>query len=442
MKNLLRARVSAPMIVASICLLLSACGGEAVPVLETGNEVMEIPVGDHPELLEAALPAPREALQLLDGQGSSFSWAGEFEQNLPHHNVVVDGKSLKFNDGYEERLGYALYWLKLPDYEIEHWIRFEPKNEGFYVGIANWETNRWNFESRIYTEEHALDGMLLVAVISTHRKILQWINAGDLAPPFVKECTPCVLSENAQSEFRAVLKNDLATDYHWEFGGGVQPLESFDEVPDVFVSGQGDYTGNLTVGNQAGSSTFEFSYTVIGEAEYEPLHLYAIPDKSQIHTGEEVTITMYTGLIPEKLGFTGVNFGLNYADSVEYVPNSFNVGAVGGETWEVDGIWDRGIYDEAYFIPAPDAWIKEKQLNGLSGNFLPFTVAPVGFPPQSGEGELCNLRLKFSESGVYPIQFVGRITVDRTFFDVYGSGKRGYWHDISNDTQPSITVLP
>jgi len=174
--------------------------------------------------------------------------------------------------------------------------------------------------------------------------------------------------------------------------------------------------------------------------------LVAFPLKREVAVGEAVTVMVRTGDFPAghsfRSGFTAL---LTVDAEPEFVMNSYNLGSVGGDSHEADGVW--GTMDPPpssffmphmvweYFRPVPES---NPQLH-----YCPcWAFAAVCGPTDSG-GDLFNLQLKFDYPGEYHLGFIATAEEHVTTYSD-SSGGDPVWSDIGNDVAGfpnTITVV-
>ncbi|MBN2082231.1 S8 family serine peptidase [bacterium] len=159
--------------------------------------------------------------------------------------------------------------------------------------------------------------------------------------------------------------------------------------------------------------------------------LYAIPLQTTAEINEPVTILVASGAPSES--FNAMNgVALTVESNATYVPDSFNVGDVGGERWEPDGFWlampDCELFGPDDFSISPTALDNGRVFfNGLS-------IFPVDQTAVAGfSGVLFNLQLVFSETGSYHLGFLQQhlLGVKYTYF-TNTLGQECFWNDIDN----------
>ncbi|MCB1219160.1 MAG: PKD domain-containing protein [Planctomycetales bacterium] len=419
------------------CLFVLSCGSRANVNPDPGDGPQAVAPMD--------LPAPSAIRLPSETQSAYLKQATDFEQDLPFRNVGMIGDRLGFIPAKFDPISYALYWLNVPPSSAEPTVQFDPgfDRELAWLGIANFSTDRWDFghgEQLQYGPQHRQAGMILVAVVCTNYDELEWLVAGGSAPPFVKSVSPRAMSAGTVNDFRVSFTDDPAQSYSWQFGGGLSITQSSLANPKYSVLTPGDYSGTLTVANSAGTVVHDFSYSVLPATQYEPLHLYAVPSKSMVFAGEEITVSIRTGLIPQSEAAVTARVALQFPTGLQYVSDSFNTGAPGGEKWAIDGFWALQPDDDAFFLSYPDSWLAEVPGPGSGLQHMEISLAAAKLTPQFGSGVLCNLKLKCSEPGTYALSFLEATDVVVTSFTTMEG--EVLWHDISNEGQPSITVLP
>lgn len=80
-----------------------------------------------------------------------------------------------------------------------------------------------------------------------------------------------------------------ATTWSWDFGGGASPNTSTLETPAASLATPGEYTARVTVTNEYGSDSAEFTYSV--EMPARPNLLYAGVDPRPVRSGQPLYIT-------------------------------------------------------------------------------------------------------------------------------------------------------
>jgi len=107
-----------------------------------------------------------------------------------------------------------------------------------------------------------------------------------LAAPEILGVEPAIVYTGQETTFVADVEGVKPTEYSWDFGGGATPGTSDEESPTVTVGAIGTYSASLSVSNEYGSDSFEWSLDIISPApvinSVEPTNGFA---------GEWITMT-------------------------------------------------------------------------------------------------------------------------------------------------------
>jgi hypothetical protein len=157
--------------------------------------------------------------------------------------------------------------------------------------------------------------------------------------------------------------------------------------------------------------------------------LYAVPEVRTARIADPILVTVKTGPLPNAFQFmTGV--GLITPKDASYVPDSFNIGAPGGATVALDGVW-AGEPPETTMLVPPDTFYQPTDL-GDGRVRWDFNIAPIQGPKLYGvSGDLFNVRFTFSAPGVKSLGFQDFLGVRRTYYE--DDEIPHNWADISND---------
>jgi hypothetical protein len=173
--------------------------------------------------------------------------------------------------------------------------------------------------------------------------------------------------------------------------------------------------------------------------------LYAIPSSNTVTAGTPVTITVYTGDPTNPfLYLNGTRVIVSDTAGFAYVDDSFNVGAPGGDTGDVDGIWSQLPNTPESFLLPPDSFIGEVNTSGQTA--IDFNVTPTwaatedaSYDLQTGSGALFNFQATFATPGTYQIGFMEHDTVDVTYYTDHLQAPNRLWTDITN-VHPGFTT--
>lgn len=435
-------------------LLVAGCAGsqvsmpEPLTVLETRGPGLSLPPPD-----ELRVPA--------DVGGEYLKLGVDYEEDLPHEHVYTRFGKLCFSPDWSDEvpgrdeLAYAMFWLKVPEYEHTPMIQWQSSgkdlNEDYWIGLANFRRGTWDWLPAkwqdAFTEDHITSGFLLLVVVSIHYGLeLEWLIAGDLRPPFIWATDPELVMTGAQTTFAAKQYSSYRAKYRddpesgrWYFGGGAAPEVVPAIEPLVTIGAPGEYTGEVTLSNASGSFTFGFDYTVVEECDYEPQHLYAVPDKTALHVGEEALITIISGDFPEDRPFACANMGMTIESGADFVFGSLNAGAPGGDKYDMDGVWTPMADNSLGFLDFFEEFISA-QGTGIPGlNRFGFGLNSCWPPIVTDGGEICNFRFVFTEPGVYTLGFQEFYSIGLTWYGTPDGGEE-YWYDVSNIPVPQIVV--
>jgi hypothetical protein len=193
--------------------------------------------------------------------------------------------------------------------------------------------------------------------------------------------------------------------------------------------------------NTVGAGTSGEAFTL---ADFQPVDdtLYAIPLKTTVKAGDPVRIVVVTGVPFHNFSYmNGVAVTAPASSGYDYVRRSFNVGAVGGSQWAMDGFWSA-ITDRE-ILSFPDKFIATT--TGQGQRIIDFNVTPIGYGAdvQGASGVLFNFEATFSKPGVYAIGFLESDFVDRTYYNDSNLYPHFLWGDVTNQhsgVPNSITV--
>jgi len=174
--------------------------------------------------------------------------------------------------------------------------------------------------------------------------------------------------------------------------------------------------------------------------------LAAIPRRRNIKEDESVLVVIACGDFPADKPFhmmNGVGVTVNYG--AEYADGTLNVGALGGEGLEPDGIWAL-VGALSFLIPfggVEGLMIQENDIGGGRVR-IDFNVSSIGGGEMTTGGALLNFELWCKSPGTYTLGFQEFDVVKRTYYSDVDSNEYN-WADISNDypgAPNSIIVVP
>lgn len=349
-----------------------------------------------------------------------------------------------------------MYRLNVPQYAHESVIQFHWWHQLYdsWIGLPNYNRNAWEWvcardprpgsdlnSVRYDPDSHISDGQLVLVVVAMYDSELEWLIAGDTTPPLISTTQPKLIMTGDTVQLSAIPEHSLATAFEWDFGAGLSPQYSGESQPVVTGGAPGSYEAMLTTQNQAGSNTYEFTYTVTEQSEYPPQHLLAIPSKTELNVDEEVTVTLVSGDFPDEEPLWSCVIYLLVPDCADYVSGSYNVGAPGGAATDCDGIWASMSPTPTGFIPPIDEFIRPED-SGIPGLVkLELDVVPLGGCSGTIGGELFNIKLRFSEPGTFDLGIKQGDGYKPTYY-MAPSAYMYNWYDVSNNAAPSIVVSP
>jgi hypothetical protein len=185
---------------------------------------------------------------------------------------------------------------------------------------------------------------------------------------------------------------------------------------------------------QLPNSTSEESrvYVQLGRAHLPTDVLVATPLKTIVKVGEPVTVLVLTSILP--MPFLSANVALTTDATGEYVPGSFNIGAPGGEAFDVDGTWadmNDGTGPSGGFL-MPPLQVFEGRSGGPGLVAWDFNVTPVGGSELTGsDGALFNCQFTFSTPGTKTFGFEAVNSIKRTYYA--DESTEYFWGNIAND---------
>lgn len=166
--------------------------------------------------------------------------------------------------------------------------------------------------------------------------------------------------------------------------------------------------------------------------EYAADTLYAIPQQTSVAVGEAVRIVVATGVPANSFHYMNgvrVTFG---AGEPNYVPGSYNVGAIGGAADFPDGIW--ALVGPGAFLLPTDYMLSFNNYDSASNSWaMDFNVTPIGGQEvNDAEGELFNFEVTFAQAGTVHLGFSQFKDVKRTYYSDSRSQEYS-WSSIGNN---------
>jgi len=206
---------------------------------------------------------------------------------------------------------------------------------------------------------------------------------------------------------------------------------------DLFNGGAGDVTFTADDGN--GGTATSTVHVTIDPFVLDPDTLYAVPLQTSVAAGDPVTVVVATGVPANPFQYlTGVRVTAPQASGFAYVANSFNAGAVGGATGDVDGFWTC-MGPTSFLLPQDAFIVRSDAGGGLYG--IDFNVTPLGGQDVTTcDGALFNFQASFTTPGTYNLGFQDVNVVSRTYYQDGSQTPDRFWGDITNAASPAITV--
>jgi len=175
------------------------------------------------------------------------------------------------------------------------------------------------------------------------------------------------------------------------------------------AGGDGETTITVDDGH-GGTDTMPLQITVAGLADDT---LYVIPQDSAVFVSQPVRIVVATGRTANPFQF--LNACHITVEAVgQYVADSFNVGAPGGDPADGDGAWNA-MPAANYLIP-PDSFIEPADIGSGRVGYN-FNITPIGGSDQTNfVGDILNFELKFDAPGTYRLGIQDDTGDDRTYY--------------------------
>ena len=224
--------------------------------------------------------------------------------------------------------------------------------------------------------------------------------------------------------------------------GGSGTVDFVFSANDPIAGGSGTITFTADDGN--GGTDTETADVNIAAFPLADNTLYAIPSQTTVAVGAPVTITVYTGKLPNPFQYaTGIRVTFPTTAGGDYVDDSFNVGVPGGDPDHPDGIWATMDLEDGDFLLATDSFYKVTT-DAADGDplieALDFNVTPLdGNDLTDASGAICNFQMNFANAGAVPLRFQQFFTVNRTYYQDGNQNPDYFWGDITND-HPGVTT--
>ncbi len=175
--------------------------------------------------------------------------------------------------GAAETLELQLEWAAAP--------AIDPDSPLLWIGLANWDTGRWQWFAPasatalalsdtapyIHPSSHNLYAIVLVA--GTAQAVLNELGFPAAAPPDtgprVELVAPLGGAPGAQITMQPKFFSLQPFDIAWDFGGGAEPNTSTEAYPKITLGVAGQYNCNISVSNSDGTDSFDFKMYVDDE---------------------------------------------------------------------------------------------------------------------------------------------------------------------------------
>jgi len=110
-------------------------------------------------------------------------------------------------------------------------------------------------------------------------------------PPDITYVQPKSGAENSEVTLTATVTGTTPMSYSWDFGGGATPDTSTEESPTVTLDSAGMYLASLTITNDYGDDTFDFTLSV---TKLVNENLVPVPQASPLVGDAPLTVTLFS----------------------------------------------------------------------------------------------------------------------------------------------------
>ncbi len=259
-------------------------------------------------------------------------------------------------------------------------------------------------------------------------------------PPSIISVSPQSGTSAQVTTFSATFFGTEPISFEWNFGGGADPNTSPERSPSVTLMTPGSYTGSLTLTNELGSDTMEFTYDVI-EARVAP-SIVSINASGGVIGGAGSFSAEVTGSLPISYSW---NFGGGAMPNVSSDPAPIvtmgNPGTYNGSltvTNDVGSDTKTFIYQVVGITPS----IQSINFSGgRAGAQVAFSVTVTGTSPLTyqwdfGGGATPNSFT--TESGVVTLGSVGSYTGSVTVSNDWGSDTETFNFTVTDNPEPTV----
>jgi hypothetical protein len=263
---------------AGLLALASSCAGSAGQLAQgPASQVSQLPgLGSPAALLQGrnASAAPQELTQL----GSEYDPllpSNHAAQNILALDMTAQGGSAGESI---DNCAYAVYNFNAPQYEEDLRLSaifnfgFEPQPGSFYIGVANWNENRWDWlpadngmadfgSPAPYKRDGMGDGTILAALMLINGSVqVSQLRLGESAHPRALlscDAQQSPLLPGSKVTFLVGVFGGSATKYEWDLDGdGVYEETGFDAAEQTY-SNPGSYTARVRVTVESGESDLD-----------------------------------------------------------------------------------------------------------------------------------------------------------------------------------------
>jgi len=263
-----------------------------------------------PQVPDFSFPAPSEFKAVSFDEAALAAKGKDYLAEGPCQHAEAVGDAALFspcctNGGYAfPDLSFAGYGFLVDGYERDHTIRFDWEEKGnlgdAWLGLADFNNDRWTwtlmpnsdvFETDFTEYVNGTGDLLIVTMITGENSWeLNSVRIGQETAS-IRSIDPAVPygMVGMQRTFSADVIGVEPYTYAWDFGGGATPNTSDEANPVVTLGAKGFYPCSLTLTNDYGNDTFEFTLEVDALPEQLPDITSASPTSGD--SGDHVTFT-------------------------------------------------------------------------------------------------------------------------------------------------------
>ena len=168
-----------------------------------------------------------------------------------------------------------------------------------------------------------------------------------------------------------------------------------------------------------------------------PDTIYAVPDRTQVLAGEEVTFTVKAHKTAHPLNFVN-SVRVTFEEGNDFVAGSFNPGSVGGSSDTVDGLWKLVAPTDGFLPVDSEVLGQQDPINGRC--VIDFNVTPLGGSEVlNATGELFNFRLRVYTDVTMSFQTSNDLL--RTYYSDGTQMHENVWTHDDNMGMPVVRVI-